>query len=96
MADYDATRYCYRLHDLERVSPCELRAGDLLAHAGPVGSGVFCADPVTWVRSGGIDQFWNDEVYHVEYHTPWGSRSFVNPIRMSVSRVRAEFVRSVA
>ncbi|GII26515.1 hypothetical protein [Planosporangium mesophilum] len=84
----DADRYPYRDRDLERVRPSELRVGDLVAHAGPAGSRMYCGDPVTFVAWAGFDPTWNCDTYRVEYRARWGEGYFVNPDRMHVYRVK--------
>jgi hypothetical protein len=80
--------YRYTRSDLELVPPDRLRAGDLLAMAGPPGSGLFRADLVTSVvATVGCDRKHCGQHCRIEYRTPWGQRYLVQPNWLPVRRL---------
>ncbi|WP_433530358.1 hypothetical protein ACQPYA_30030 [Micromonospora sp. CA-263727] len=85
MGETGSGRYRYTARDLERVPPGRVRVGDLIASAGPPGSGRFSADRVTAVWWAGKDRFRPVDTWRIEYGA---GRYFVNPDTMPVYRVR--------
>jgi hypothetical protein len=86
-----AVTHPYTDADLESVRPSQLREGDLIAHAGPVGAHRYVGDPVTSVAWAGYSATWQDDTYRVEYLDRHGEGLyFVNPDRLRVWRVRED------
>lgn len=90
MNEVDLTRYRYARADLEWLPPSRLRVGDLLASAGPPGTGRHAGNPVVAVDWAGWSPFWAADTWRVRYRTPWGEQEFVNPDTMHVWRVRRD------
>ncbi|MET7945204.1 hypothetical protein [Micromonospora sp. NPDC005324] len=90
MNEVDLTRYRYTSADLESLPPSRLRAGDLLASAGPPGTARHAADRVIAVDWAGWSRFWGADTWRVRYRSPWGEQEFVNPDTMHVHRVRRD------
>ncbi|GAB3074024.1 hypothetical protein GCM10027186_31920 [Micromonospora schwarzwaldensis] len=88
MAAPESDRYRYTARDLERVPPREVRVGDLIAHAGRPGSGLFSVDRVTAVGWAGTDPALKVDTWRIEYRSPWGDLYFVNPDTFPVYRLK--------
>jgi hypothetical protein len=86
-SDEELANYPYRAHDLEKINPSQVREGDLIAGAGPQGSGVFCGKRVTYCGWAGYSKTWKADTYRVETTGPWGESYFVNPDSLPVWRV---------
>src|SRR6266511_1980591 len=86
-SDDELANYPYRAHDLESINPSQVREGDLIAGAGPQGSGVFCGKRVTSCGWAGYSTSWKADTYRVETVGPWGESYFVNPDNLPVWRV---------
>ena len=84
--------YPYTTADLERVHPSQIREGDLLASAGPVGSGRFAGRRVLADAAYvGYSKTSADDIYSIEEELPNGSTLHLRqPSRIHVWRVRAD------
>ena len=87
-----ACLYPYTLDDLEQVCPSQIRAGDLMAFRGPVGSSRWVGDLVLRACNGGTAGI-GGEKYPIEVRQTDGGYEGEQPESMPVWRVRKDRIR---
>jgi hypothetical protein len=89
VSSIDPDRYRYRASDLQRVHASEVRVGDLLAVAGPPGSGLYAANPVTHTARMAGTATGDEAVYRICVAAPGGEICYRQPQWLPMRRVVA-------